>query len=62
MNGHTSQMVLSRHLEQTSPALISAMVLSVASKSASSVWDMGFPLNYASLRNVALPICESSGV
>jgi hypothetical protein len=50
------------HLEQISPGLISAIVLPVASKSTSSVFDMGFPLNHASLLNVALPSCDSSGV
>lgn len=56
MNGHISQMELSKHFEQTSPDLISAIVRPVAPSSASKVFDMGFPRNHANRRRVALPL------
>ena len=55
-NGHISQMELSRHLEQNSPGFTSATFMAVSPMSISSDLVMGFPLNHASLRSVALPI------
>lgn len=60
--GHISQMVLSRHLEQTSPGFASAIFVAVNSMRVSSDVVMGFPKYQANRRSVALPICESPGV
>ena len=62
LNGQYSQMELCRHLEQTWPGLMCAIFSPIVSKSASRVFDMGFPKYHANLRSVALPNCDSSGV
>ena len=61
-NGHTSQILSSLHLLQTSPGLISAIFIAVTSMSVSRDLVMGFLIYQASLRKVALPIWDSSGV
>lgn len=55
-NAQSSHLVWSLHFEQTSPGLISAMVLAVTSMSDSMVLVMGLPLNQASLLSVQLPL------
>ncbi len=56
LNGQYSQMELSRHLEQTSPGLISVIFMAVSPMSVSSDLVIGFPIYQANRRNVALPI------
>jgi hypothetical protein len=62
LNGHSSQILSSRHLEQISPGLIPAIFMAVSSISISNDLVIGFPIYHANRRNVALPSCESSGV
>jgi len=62
LNGQTSQILLSLHLLQTSPGLISAIFVAVSSMSSSNDLVIGFFRCHASLRKVALPIWDSSGV
>ena len=61
-NGQSSQILLSLHLLQTSPGLTSAIFVAVSSMSISKDLVMGFCKCHASLRKVALPIWDSSGV
>ena len=62
LKGHTSQILSSLHLLQTSPGLISAIFVAVSSMSISKDLVMGFCKCHASLRSVALPSWDSSGV
>ena len=62
LNGHHSQILSSRHLEQTSPGFTAALFMAVISMSLSSDLVMAFPIYQANQRKVALPDCESSGV
>ena len=61
-NGHTSQILSSLHLLQTSPGLTLAIFIAVSSMSISRDLVMGFLIYQANLRKVALPIWDSSGV
>ena len=62
LNGHIWQMVLSRHLPQTSPGFTSAIFMAVSPMSISIDLVIGFPIYQANRRKVALPNCDSSGV
>ncbi len=61
-NGHSSQILSSLHLEQTSPGFTSAIFTAVIPMSISSDLVMGFPIYHANLRNFAFPSCDSYGV
>ena len=54
--GHVSQIVLSLHLEQTSPVCASAILVAANLMNISSDLVIGFPIYQANRRNVALPI------
>ena len=62
LNRHFSQILLSRHLEQTCPGLVFTINNAVWVMNISKYLVIGFLKYHASRLKVALPSCESSGV